>query len=70
MTEVPCRSRDLSPREREILLMLAEGLSGKQIAESLGISTHTVRNHRHAALVKLGAATTTHAVALVLRGAT
>ena len=37
---------DLSPREREVLRLLAEGLSSKEIAESLGLSVRTVENHR------------------------
>lgn len=35
----------LTPRERQICEVLAKGLSNRQIAEQLGISEHTVRNH-------------------------
>jgi DNA-binding CsgD family transcriptional regulator len=40
-----CRDHDLSVREREVLLMLAEGLRYKQIADRLGISLDTVKSH-------------------------
>lgn len=33
-------------REREVLLLLAQGLSTKEIANSMGISFHTVESHR------------------------
>ena len=36
---------ELSPREREILLLLARGYSNKKIASSLALSEHTVRNY-------------------------
>lgn len=36
----------LSPREREVLRLLAQGLSSKQIADQLGLSVRTVENHR------------------------
>jgi pimeloyl-ACP methyl ester carboxylesterase/DNA-binding CsgD family transcriptional regulator len=44
----------LSRRERETLLLLAEGLSNSQIAERLGISEKTVRNHLSHLFDKLG----------------
>lgn len=37
---------ELSPREREVLRFLAEGMSSKEIAEQLGLSVRTVENHR------------------------
>jgi DNA-binding CsgD family transcriptional regulator len=39
--------RAITPREPEILQLIKKGLNNKQIAETLFISTHTVRNHRH-----------------------
>lgn len=45
---------NLSPREREILLFLAEGLSNVEIAERVGISEKTVRNHLSHLFDKLG----------------
>jgi pimeloyl-ACP methyl ester carboxylesterase/DNA-binding CsgD family transcriptional regulator len=44
----------LSPRERETLVLLAEGLSNSEIAERLGISEKTVRNHLSHLFDKLG----------------
>ena len=56
----------LSPREREVLGMLAEGWSGAEIAERLYLSAETVRTHIRNAVQKLGARTRTQAVALVI----
>ena len=51
----PHRAFDgLSPRERETLALLAEGLSNSEIAERLGISEKTVRNHLSHLFDKLG----------------
>jgi pimeloyl-ACP methyl ester carboxylesterase/DNA-binding CsgD family transcriptional regulator len=44
----------LSPREREILAQLTEGLSNAEIAERLGVSEKTVRNHLSHLFDKLG----------------
>jgi pimeloyl-ACP methyl ester carboxylesterase/DNA-binding CsgD family transcriptional regulator len=46
--------RELSPRERETLSLLADGLSNSDIAERLGISEKTVRNHLSHLFDKLG----------------
>ncbi|MGD9083280.1 MAG: response regulator transcription factor, partial [Desulfobacterales bacterium] len=43
----------LTPREQEIMALLAQGLSAKQIAEKLFISPKTVENHRSNILRKL-----------------
>lgn len=43
----------LSPREREVLVLLAEGLSNGEIAAELGVATNTVRNHVRSILEKL-----------------
>lgn len=45
----------LSSRERAILLLVATGLTDRQIAERLGISRKTVSNHVSVILQKLGA---------------
>jgi DNA-binding NarL/FixJ family response regulator len=45
---------ELSPRERETLALLAGGLSNSEIAERLGISEKTVRNHLSHLFDKLG----------------
>ncbi len=52
---------DLTPREREVLQLVAEGLANKMIAARLAISEHTVKFHVAAILAKLGAASRTEA---------
>lgn len=52
----------LTPREREILALLAEGGLYKEIAKSLGLSTSTVRVHLHSIYTKLHVQTRTQAV--------
>jgi len=61
------RSRLLSPRERQILELLSQGLSGEDAARQLGLSSETVRTHVRNAMTKLGATTRVHAVALALQ---
>jgi DNA-binding CsgD family transcriptional regulator len=61
------RTRVLSPREREILGLLSQGLSGEEAAEKLFLSSETVRTHVRNAMAKLGASTRVHAVALALQ---
>jgi DNA-binding NarL/FixJ family response regulator len=58
----------LSPREREVLDLLADGLTGEEIASRLFLSAETVRTHVRNAMRKLDAKTRVHAVALALRG--
>ena len=57
----------LTPRESEVLSLVAEGLSNKLIADRLKISEHTVKFHVNALLTKLGAETRTEAVVLAAR---
>jgi DNA-binding NarL/FixJ family response regulator len=57
----------LSERERQILGLLAKGMSNPDIAKRLGISPETVRTHIRNAMVKLEADTRTQAVALAVR---
>ncbi|MDH6230475.1 DNA-binding CsgD family transcriptional regulator [Mesorhizobium soli] len=57
----------LSPREAEVLALLAEGAPNKVIARQLDISVHTVKFHVAAILVKLGAANRTDAIATAMR---
>ena len=57
----------LTPREVEVLALLAEGLSNKAIAERLGISDQTVKFHVAAICGKLGAANRTDAVRRAIR---
>jgi DNA-binding NarL/FixJ family response regulator len=57
----------LTPREREVLQMLASGLANKVIAARLSISDHTVKFHVASILGKLGASSRTEAVSLGIR---
>jgi DNA-binding NarL/FixJ family response regulator len=57
----------LTPREREILQLLADGLSNADVASRLFISQETVKSHVRHILAKLEADTRTHAVAIALR---
>jgi DNA-binding NarL/FixJ family response regulator len=57
----------LTPREIEVLRMMAEGLGNKEIAARLGISDHTVKFHISSILAKTGASTRTEAVTLGIR---
>jgi len=57
----------LTPREREVLDLLAHGLTNRQIAERLGISEHTAKFHVAAVSAKLGATGRTEAVSLGVR---
>jgi two-component system nitrate/nitrite response regulator NarL len=61
------RPPDLTPREREVLGLLAEGLRGDEIAERLSISSLTVRSHVKHVMEKLKATTRTEAVAIAMR---
>ncbi len=57
----------LTPRESEVLQMLASGLANKQIAARLAISEHTAKFHVAAILGKLGAGSRTEAVSIGIR---
>jgi DNA-binding NarL/FixJ family response regulator len=59
----------LTPREREILQLLADGMSNADVAQRLFISQETVKSHVRHILAKLEADTRTHAVAIALRDA-
>ena len=60
-------TEDLTPREIEVLGMLAEGLGNREIASRLGISDHTVKFHISSILDKLNASSRTEAVTLGIR---
>jgi two-component system nitrate/nitrite response regulator NarL len=55
------QSEPLTPRELEVLQLVAQGLSNRRIAERLGISEHTAKFHVNAIVGKLGAQTRTDA---------
>jgi DNA-binding NarL/FixJ family response regulator len=52
--DLPLREDPLSPREQEVIKLVAEGYTNKQIAETLVISEKTVERHRANILDKLG----------------
>ena len=64
-TQMPVK-RSLSPREREVLKLAAEGTSNRGIAGILGISEQMTKNHISSILHKLNAENRTHAVVLAL----
>jgi DNA-binding NarL/FixJ family response regulator len=57
----------LTPREREVLALLAEGASNKEIARALALSVHTVKFHVASLTEKLGARSRVEAVAIAIR---
>jgi DNA-binding NarL/FixJ family response regulator len=61
------RPEALTPREIEVLRMIAEGVGNKTIAHRLGISEHTVKFHVSSIFAKLGATSRTEAVTLGIR---
>jgi DNA-binding NarL/FixJ family response regulator len=61
------RMPSLSKREREIMDLLSQGLTGEDVAERLVLSSETVKTHIRNAMSKLEAHTRVHAVAIALR---
>jgi DNA-binding CsgD family transcriptional regulator len=58
---------DLSPREREVLALLAEGMSNKEMARTLSVSENTVKTHLANLYAKLGAGRRTEALKIAQR---
>lgn len=56
----------LSRRQAEVLELVADGLTNRQVAEVLGISVETVKTHLRWAHIQLGSRTRTQAVAIAL----
>lgn len=63
----PKLGHDLTDREREVLALLVEGLTNRQIAHRLSVSASTVKFHVSNVLSKLGAESRTEAVALAVQ---
>ena len=66
-TQTPSPIDALSPREREVLSLLAQGMSNKAIAQTLFISPNTVKRHLQAIFEKLGVNSRAAAVSIWLR---
>lgn len=62
------RPAALTPREGQILALVARGMAGKQVARYLGISPKTVERHKTRIFAKLSVPNQTAAVSLVLSG--
>ena len=60
-------AEELTEREQEVLTMMGEGLSNKEISSRLTISTHTVKFHVSSILGKMGAASRTEAVSIGIK---
>jgi DNA-binding NarL/FixJ family response regulator len=67
VTPEPQTVNSLTDREREVLVLVAKGLSNQQIADSLVISERTARTHVSNILSKLGVASRTQAALLAIR---
>jgi NarL family two-component system response regulator LiaR len=63
----PAPGHDLTPREREVLALMIEGLNNPEIAKRLGVSRSTARAHVSSILSKLGVSNRAEAVALAVR---
>ena len=66
MTPAP-PSRRLSPRQRQIVKLAADGRTSKEIASILQVAKGTVENHMARAIDRLGAKTRCEAVAIFLK---
>jgi DNA-binding NarL/FixJ family response regulator len=58
---------NLTPRQHEVLILLAEGLSNQEIANKLHITISTVESHLHAIFSRIGVESRTEAAILAVR---
>lgn len=65
--EIPLKGSQLTPREREVLRLMARGYTNQEIAELTGVSLETVRSHVKNILQKLDQPNRTRAVLFALR---
>ena len=63
----PVPGHDLTEREREVLMLMVEGLNNTQIAARLTVSPSTIKSHVSNILAKMGVSSRTEAAALALR---
>lgn len=66
MPKVPATGTPLTPRERQVLALLAQGLEASDVADRMTVTLDTVKCHSLRARRRLGARNTTHAVALAI----
>lgn len=67
VNEYTCEGLNVSDREMEIIKLIAEGLSNKEVADKLFLSTHTVTTHRKNIMNKLGVNNTAGLVLFAVR---
>ena len=60
-------SLNLTPRQREVLRLIAQGLTMKEIAAQLGISTRTAESHKYEMMEALGVETTAELVQYAMK---
>lgn len=65
--ELRSRHDSLTPREREVLALLTQGLRNKQTADRMGISEVTVKVHRHNLMEKMQAGSVPELIAMIER---
>lgn len=66
-SQEPAPGRDLTSREREVLVLMVEGLNNPEIAGRLGVSRSTARAHVSNVLSKMGVSNRAEAITLALR---
>ena len=68
MQELPAPEIQLTPRMRDVLLLICEGKTTAEIARDLGLSRFTVKNYIERIFERLGAQDRVQAVGIALRG--